>query len=99
MADKKLIKIINTPEGPGIPEEIRKGWIGSVFEAEGPDNVTVRSVLNTNETYGLHLVYTIPSELALTVLKYRNKKAWEWFNKQPNMTRIFAFNADCCREI
>lgn len=105
MTNKKLIAIVKTPEGPGIPEEIRKGWIGIIFQAEGPKQIVVGpainldSEINPEENYGPKLVYSVSSELALMALKYWNRKSWEWIARQPKIAPIFDFNVDCCREI
>lgn len=97
MTKKCIIRIIITPEGPGIPEEIRKGWIGTIFEAEEPTEMVVGSVLNRLDgPYGPKLFYKIPSGVALEALKIKNKKSWEWFNSQPRLAPFFAFNAEYC---
>lgn len=100
MAEKHIIKIVSIPEGPGIPEEIRKGWVGVVFEAEGPTNMVVGSVLDRSDgPYGPLLVYKVPSSLALAALKLQNKQSWEWFNSQPGLSPFFAFNTECCEVV
>ena len=100
MAGKCIIKIISVPEGPGIPEEIRKGWIGAVFEAEGPTEMVVGSVLSRSDgPYSVKLAYKTPSGLALAALKLQNKQSWEWFNSQPRLSPFFAFNTECCEVV
>lgn len=99
MAKKQIIKITNVPEGPGIPEEIRKGWIGTFFEAEGPIEMVVGSALVSDECHGIKRVYKVPSGLALAALKLQNSKSWEWFKNQPRLAPIFAFNTECCEVV
>ena len=99
MAEKCIIKITSVPEGPGIPEEIRRGWVGAVFEAEGPTEMVVGSAVNPNECHGIKWVYKVPTGLALAALKLQNSKSWEWFKSQSILSPIFGFNAECCEVV
>ncbi len=93
------IKIVSTPEGPGVPEEIRKGWIGVEFEALGPFSRQVESVLNLHEHHGIRGVYEVSLKVALQALKEKNYKSWEWFSKQRVLAPFFCFEAKNCKEI
>jgi hypothetical protein len=93
------IKIVSVPEGPGIPEEVRRGWIGVEFEAKGPISRPVQSALTPIEHHGVHKVYDVRSDVALQALKEKNQKSWEWFFKQYMLAPIFSFNAESCKEI
>lgn len=110
MMEKKMIQIVSVPEGPGIPEAIRKGWIGAVLEAVGPMEVDVIVeaaegspaavvVGSTPTRHGYRWVYCVPTDLALAVLKYRNSEAWLWFTNQPELFPTFCFDAGSCKEL
>ena len=108
--ERKLIQIVNVPEGPGIPEEIRKGWIGAVFEATGPMWISVAVAVaegspaavvvgSTLTRHGYRWVYRVPTDLALAALKHQDRKAWDWFNDQPELVSIFCFGVESCKEL
>jgi hypothetical protein len=46
------IRIVSVPEGPDIPEEVRKGWVGVELEADGPQPMYLGSVLDQGRNYG-----------------------------------------------
>lgn len=99
MAKRKIIRIINTPEGPDVPKKINKGWIGTEHVAEGPLEMEVSSALSQGNSQGVKLVFLVPRDNALTVLKFHNKKSWEWFRGQAVLAPIFAFDTNCCKVI
>ena len=98
---KVLIRIVSTPEGTGIPEEIRKGWVGVEFRATGPVSISLRPAVGHADKplSEKPLVYEVPAEVALQALKGKNIQAWTWFARQESIVSTFAFNADSCREI
>ncbi len=98
---KCIIRIVSVPKGPDIPEEIRKGWIGTVFEAEGPTETVIGSALKRvgGPIFGVGLVYWVPSHIALKALKYHNRKSWEWFRSQRKLSPDFTFNTECCEVV
>lgn len=81
------IKIVSTPELPGIHEKIREGWVGVEFEAKGP-----------YEYHGAH-VYEVPVSVALESLKKNNEMAWRWFFYTSMRIPVFLFPVECCEEI
>ena len=82
------IKIVSTPEGPGIHEKIREGWVGVELEARGP-----------YEHYRARKVYEVPASVALEALKKNNEMAWRWFFWTSMRTPVFLFPTECCEEI
>jgi hypothetical protein len=90
------IRIVSVPEGPGIPEEIRKEWVGVEFEAEGPVDMPVQSALTPTESCGSRRVYRVSAEVALQALKEKSQKAWEWFNSRP-IAPILCFGTESCQ--
>jgi len=81
------IKIVSTPELPGIHNRIREGWIGLELEVKGP-----------YEHHGIH-VYEAPASVALEALKKNNEMAWRWFFWTSTRTPVFLFPTECCEEI
>jgi hypothetical protein len=96
MKGMKRIRIVSVPEGPDIPEEIRKEWVGVEFEAEGPVIMEVQSLLTPIESHGLHLVYKVPADVALQALRRQSEKAWEWFSKRVTAP-VFCFDKKSCQ--
>ena len=92
------IKIVKIPEGPGVPEEIRREWVGLELEAEGSFSMPVQSVPDPTESHGIHRVYLVPASVALEALKKKSQKAWEWFNTRRTAPK-FGFNAESCEVI
>ena len=94
------IRIIDTPRGPDIPEEIRREWVGVELEVEGPKWMVLSSVQNPDAFFGTDYAYTIPAEIALEALKKKSEKAWQWFN---NLTLppapVFCFEVASCKII
>lgn len=99
--EKKVwVRIVGTPEGVGIPEGIRKGWIGVEFKASGPVFTTLRLAVGPSERQEeKRLVYVVPSEVALRALKEKNIESWGWFAAQERIAPIFCFNAEACKEV
>jgi hypothetical protein len=92
------IKIISIPEGPGIPEKVRQGWVGVELEARGPLKMQAGAVADPSENHGVHEVYEVPVGAALDALKKNNETAWRWFINAPIRTPVFLFLADSCIE-
>lgn len=96
MNGMKRIRIVSIPEGPGIPEEIRKEWVGVEFEAEGPVDADVQSLLTPKEEYGPRQVYKVSKDVALQALKIKSQTAYEWFNKRTTAP-VFCFDKKSCQ--
>lgn len=69
------IKIVSIPEGPGIPEKVRQGWVGIEFEAEGPIETQLGAITDPSEYHGIRKVYQVPVGVALEALKKQNETA------------------------
>lgn len=93
------IKIVSIPEGPGIPEQVRQGWVGVKFDAKGPIETQVGAVANPSEYHGVRKVYVVPVVTALEALKQQNETAWKWFINAPIRTHDFLFPVESCEEI
>jgi len=93
------IKIVSVPEGPGIPEKVREGWVGVEFEAKGPIEMKLSAVTNPSEYHGVRKVYEVPVGVALEALKKKSETAWSWFAQAPIRTPVFLFAAESCQEI
>lgn len=96
--DKKKIIIIKAPDGPGIPEKIRKGWIGAILEpVDGPFTAGTKPIFE-DEPHKWTEGYAVSSIVALEALKKTSLKSWDWF-MQRNISETFFFNKDCCKII
>lgn len=93
------IKIISIPEGPGIPEKVRRGWVGVEFEARGPLKMEVGAVTDPSEKHRVREVYEVPVVIALEALKKNNETAWRWFINAPIRTSVFLFPTESCIEV
>ena len=85
MSERKKTIIINgIPCGPGIPEEIRKGWIGVVIDgALGPFTTGTTSILD--ECAGRAVFtkgYVVLTSVALESLKKINPESSKWFSNR-----------------
>jgi len=87
------------PEGPGIPEKVRQGWVGVEFEANGPVETQTGAITDPSENYGVRKVYVVPVVTALEALKKQNETAWNWFINVPIRTHDFLFPAENCEEV
>jgi hypothetical protein len=94
------VKIIHTPPGLGIPEEVRKNWIGIIFEVnEIYFGIGGSFVQSCEELIPAALYFKISSEEALSALREKNLDAWQWFidNANLNVYKSFLFSFDCCK--
>lgn len=94
----KTIKIVKTPLGPGIPEKIRKGWLGVVLKrADGPFVTAAKPMFSKT---GLEFTegYAVNAISALESLKKVSAKSWEWFLGK-DIPGAFFFNKECCKII
>lgn len=88
------IRIVSTPEMPGIHERIREGWIGVELEAKGPYEyyknrkveaqkvlVQIDQIIKSalGHKAGEKIVYEVPVSAALEALEKNNEMAWRWF--------------------
>jgi hypothetical protein len=92
------IRIVSIPEGPGIPEEIRKEWVGIEFEAEGPVQITVQSVTDPTEFHDFLEVYKVSTDVALQALKKKSHEAWRWFMANATAPTL-CFKTESCEVI
>ena len=76
---KKKIRIVSTPNGMGVPEWVRKEWVGLEFEAKGPVLKLCFSVKGPFFGITLGRFYAVPTKLALPELKKKSEAAWQWF--------------------
>ncbi len=97
---KVTIIITEIPCGSGIPEEIRKGWIGAIIMgAHGPFTIGTTSIVNESSDKTFFVKgFAIETSVALQSLKIVNILSWRWFlNKR--LPEYLFFNQECCRII
>ncbi|MBM2818052.1 MAG: hypothetical protein HW401_642 [Parcubacteria group bacterium] len=99
--EKKVTIIINDiPHGPGIPEEIRKGWVGAIISgALGPFTTSASPIVSESSDKAIFVKgFAIETSVALESLKIINVMSWKWFlNKK--LSEYLFFNEECCRII
>ncbi|MEK7150218.1 MAG: hypothetical protein AAB736_01275 [Patescibacteria group bacterium] len=98
--NKVTVMIKDMPYGPGIPEEIRKGWIGVVISgAHGPFTTGTSPLIDkglerTTFTEG----YAVGTLAAMESLRKVNMDSWWWFVNKKLPEYLF-FNEECCQII
>ena len=85
---KGLIKIIEIPEGPGIPDEVRKAWVGIQLPCE--------RLFQPNANRGGRYEAIVPRMVAAEALKAISTEAWEWWMDSGHITvdGYFGFGED-----
>ena len=99
---KKKVTVIITevPCGPGIPEEVRKGWVGAIIGgALGPFTTSASPIVSESSDKAIFVKgFAIETSVALESLKIVNTMSWKWFlNKK--LSEYLFFNEECCRII
>ena len=95
--EKKKIIINKTPHGPGIPEEIRKGWIGVVIDgALGPFTTGTTPIANESSGRASFVKgFAVETSVALQSLRIVSEMSWRWFSNRKLPEYLF-FNEECC---
>lgn len=98
--NKVTVMIKSMPYGPGIPEEIRKGWIGTVINgAHGPFTTGTSPLIDKDlERTTFTKGYAVDTLAALESLRKVNMDSWCWFVNKKLPEYLF-FNEECCRII
>ena len=95
--EKVAVMIKDIPYGPSIPEEIRKGWIGTVINgAHGPFTTGTSPLIDKDLgrmtfTKG----YVVDTLAAMESLRKVNMDSWWWFVGKELPDYLF-FNEECC---
>lgn len=103
MRPKKII-ITSAPDGPGIPEKIRMGWIGATMISEGgPFILGATSIIKEGNSDSDFIEgYVVKTTVAIISLKKVNTKisigSHRWFSKR-KLPRYLIFNKKCCRVV
>lgn len=95
--EKKTIIITGIPCGPGIPEEIRKGWIGAIIMgARGPFTTGATPIVNESSSRATFVKgFAVETSVALQSLKIVSAMSWKWFLNKKLPEYLF-FNEECC---
>lgn len=95
--EKKTIIITGVPCGPGIPEEIRKGWIGAIIMgARGPFSTGATPIANENSGKTTFVKgFAVETSVALQSLRIVSAMSWKWFLNKEIPDHLF-FNEECC---
>lgn len=98
--EKKTVVITGIPLGPGIPEEIRKGWIGAIIKgSHGPFTTGATSIVTENSDRATFVKgFVVETSVALQSLKIVSAMSWEWFLNK-NLPEYLFFNEECCKII
>jgi len=93
------IRIITTPGGSDIPEEIRKGWVGVELDVLGKKTIPLCSLADKNKYEGTSEVYGVKTKEALEALRSKNSKSYQWFMSKAKLGDVICFLAENCLEI
>ena len=95
---KVTITITEVPYGPGIPEEVRKGWVGAIISgALGPFTTSASPIVSESSDKAIFVKgFAIETSVALESLKIVNAMSWKWFLNKKLPEYLF-FNQECCR--
>ena len=97
---KVTITITEVPYGPGIPEEVRKGWVGAIISgALGPFTTSASPIVSESSDKAIFVKgFAVETSVALESLKIVNVMSWKCFlNKK--LSEYLFFNEECCRII
>jgi hypothetical protein len=73
------IRIVKTPNGLGVPDWVRKEWVGLEFEAGKPKFGLFISIIGPFSGIRLGRGYPVLAQDALLKLKTKSESAWKWF--------------------
>ena len=95
---KVTITITEVPYGPGIPEEVRKGWVGAIICGTlGPFTTSTSPIVSESSDKAIFVKgFAIETSVALESLKIVNAMSWKWFLNKKLPEYLF-FNQECCR--
>ena len=85
---KTRIRIVETPDGSGIPEEVRREWVGLEFDAKGPKFCLLMSVTGPKKGFTVGRVYKVISAEAFSALKKKSEKAYTWFMENRFLNKL-----------
>lgn len=78
----------------GVPEQVRKEWIGLILPIE---SVTTRSVIQKGRTTNYSPVYTVRKEELIEALKERNSRMAKWVRAHQLDVDFYHFSSNSCR--